>query len=450
MQWINQLKSTIFQGATDSRVLSLFRILFGFWMFVDALLYYKLDYINKGLLAPHMHFKYEGFEWWPLFPPLVLHALMALKLILPVFILLGIRVRITALLFAFIEIYFLLLDKAYFNNHIYLYALFGMLLALTKSDDTFALFKKQSTGLIPAWHIWHFRILISVAYFFTGVVKFKADWLFKQEPVRTMVASFPETHLFHGVLNNEPIIYLMTVGGFLIDIMAPLWLLYKPVRKYMIWAYAGFHTMNSILFDDIGVFPFVMLSTLILFYDANELFFFRQKTAQKSKKQSVQGNLVTTSVAMAKPWVIGISMVWFSFHILFPLRFIVLPNMVDFTTIGNRFSWRVKADNRDIEEFAIYVTNKDSGQKFPVYFHTYLNEMQILHLWHDPRSLVQFARFMEEEVKQNHNMSRVKVTAEIKFKYNGRDPMYFIDPEVDLTRVDISPFKKLEWVNQDF
>lgn len=449
MQIIQKLKSTIFEGSTDSRVLSVFRILFGFWMFVDAIMYYRLEYVTKGLLAPHMHFKYDFLEWWPLFPPMVLQVLMALKLILPLAIMLGIRLRITALLFAIVEMYFLLLEKAYFNNHIYLYSLFALLLCLTAADDRYSLFSSKPKLRIPSWNIWHFRLLIAVAYFFTGVVKFKGDWLFRQEPIRSIVANFPEGHILHGVLDNPVGIYSMVWVGFLLDLLAPLWLLHKGIRNYMIWVFAAFHTMNSILFDDIGVFPFVMLSTIILFFDSEELFFFKRNIVASGKSKS-KDKLNEISIAPASKMVITLSLIWFGFHILFPLRFLVLPNRVDFTTIGNRFSWRVKADNRILEEFAIYATNKDTNVKHPIYVNSYLNEMQVLHLWHDPRSLVQFARFMEEDLRKNHSMERVKITADIRFRYNGRESMYFIDPNADLTRVEASPFKKMDWVNQDF
>ncbi|MBK6931833.1 MAG: hypothetical protein IPH12_13600 [Saprospirales bacterium] len=33
---------------------------------------------------------------------------------------------------------------------------------------------------------------------------------------------------------------------------------------------------------------------------------------------------------------------YFAFQILFPLRGLLLPNPLDYTTIGNRFAWRVK------------------------------------------------------------------------------------------------------------
>lgn len=206
----------------------------------------------------------------------------------------------------------------------------------------------------------------------------------------------------------------------------------------MIWVFAAFHTTNSFLFDDIGVFPFVMLATLFLFYDAHELPFFKKLPApQRSGPAPLSKRLIYFSA------------VWFGFHVLFPLRFLVLPNPVDYTTIGNRFAWRVKADNRILEEFSVSVVDT-RNQEYQVQVNTYINDMQVLHLYHDPRSLATFARFMKKEVAgPPYNISNARVRARIRFRYNGRPAQYFVDPGADLATVPVSPFRRLSWVNYE-
>lgn len=426
-----------FSTPADGRVLGLFRLCFGVLMVMDVLAYYRLGFIEKGLLAPRLLFRYEGFEWLPLFPLAILHVLLALKLLAAAAIALGMRIRISGLVFAVIQMYFLLLEKSYFNNHIYLYALIAFVLSFTHADRYFSIQGARGQGAwIPGWQVWHLRLLIVTAYFFTGVVKFKADWLLRQEPIRSMCYNLPASHPFRGLIDNEPAVLLLTYAGLLIDILAPLWLLHKGFRRYMIWVFAAFHTTNSFLFDDIGVFPFVMLATLLLFYDAGELPFFKKTPAPPAPALTpLSGRLICFSA------------IWFGFHLLFPLRFLLLPNSVDYTTIGNRFAWRVKADNRILEEFSISVTDM-LGQVYPVQVNTYVNDMQVLHLYHDPRSLAAFARFMKKEVAgPPYHIPNAQIKARIRFRYNGRPAQYFVDPDADLATVPVSSFRKLKWVN---
>lgn len=428
-----------FSAPVDGRVLSLFRLCFGVLMVLDVLAYYSLGFIDKGLLAPRLLFRYEGFEWLPLFSPAVLRVLLALKLMAALAIAVGLRIRVSGMVFALIQMYFLLLEKAYFNNHIYLYALIAFLLSFTAADRFYSPGRSKDTQVwIPGWQIWHFRLLIVTAYFFTGIVKLKPDWLLRQEPIRSMCYNLPASHPFHGLIDNEPAVMLLTYAGFLIDILAPLWLLHKGFRRYMIWVFAAFHTTNSFLFDDIGVFPFVMLATLLLFYDAHELPFFKKLPApQRSGPAPLSKRLIYFSA------------VWFGFHILFPLRFLVLPNPVDYTTIGNRFAWRVKADNRILEEFSVSVVDT-RNQEYQVQVNTYINDMQVLHLYHDPRSLATFARFMKKEVAgPPYNISNARIRARIRFRYNGRPAQYFVDPGADLATAPVSPFRRLSWVNYE-
>ncbi|MFN4080552.1 MAG: HTTM domain-containing protein [Saprospiraceae bacterium] len=436
------LKKIIQQFSTpvDGRVLGAFRLCFGVLMVLDVLAYYQLGFIDKGLLAPRLLFRYEGFEWLPLFPPAVLRILLALKLLAALAIAAGLRVRVSGMAFALIQMYFLLLEKAYFNNHIYLYALIAFLLSFTAADRFYSLRRvKDRNAWIPGWHIWHLRLLIVVAYFFTGIVKLKPDWLLRQEPIRSMCYNLPPSHPFRGLIDNEPAVMLLTYAGFMIDIFAPLWLLHKGFRSYMIWVFAAFHTTNSILFDDIGVFPFVMLATLLLFYDAQELRFFRKAT---------DASPPPAPDPLPKR-LIYLSAVWFGFHVLFPLRFLFLPNPVDYTTIGNRFAWRVKADNRILEEFSISVVDT-RDQEYPVRVNTYINDMQVLHLYHDPRSLAAFARFMKKEVAgQPYNIPNARIRARIRFRYNGRPAQYFVDPGADLATAPFSSFRRLSWVNYE-
>jgi len=76
---------------------------------------------------------------------------------------------------------------------------------------------------------------------------------------------------------------------------------------------------------------------------------------------------------------------------------------------------------------------------------TFANEMQILNMTNDARSVAAFARMLKKEAAQKGLADGV-VKARIRVRYNGRPAQFFVNPDVDLASVAYSPFKKLDWV----
>ena len=74
----------------DGRVLGLFRVIFGLFMVFEAWVYYRMHLIDKGLMAPKMLFRFEGFDWLPLFPQPVMMAILGLMGVSALFIAMGV------------------------------------------------------------------------------------------------------------------------------------------------------------------------------------------------------------------------------------------------------------------------------------------------------------------------------------------------------------------------
>ena len=135
----------------------------------------------------------------------------------------------------------------------------------------------------------------------------------------------------------------------------------------------------------------------------------------------------------------------FVFQLLFPFRGHFLPNQLDWTTIGNRFSWRMKVDTRKSNEMQFYVHSPELNNPVQVDIQTFINDLQIKNMSMDPRSVADFAEFMRLEAVK-YEAKDPSVTANIKIEYNGRPAQYFVKPDVDLSRVIYSPFKKADWI----
>ena len=460
MRYLRMFKNGLSEPI-DGRVLGLFRLIFGLFMTYEAWVYYRMQLIEKGLLAPKVLFKFDGLGWLTVLPKPVMLAILALMGLSALFIAMGVLFRWACWIFVFSLSFIFFQEKSYYNNHIYLFILLGVLLSFTHADHFLSLRNKNNRyDSVPRWQQFVLQAQFIIVYFYGGLTKLKPDWLFLKEPVVSLVKSFPGNHWLAPLFKTDFTIYLLNYGGLLLDILAPLLLWYKPVRRWAIIPFAGFHLANSRIFNDIGIFPFVMLCALILFYEAHELPFLRrpavpssssgktvkQKPDLRNRKSEIAVGMPLSASMPATPvWVLNVLLVYFAFQLLFPFRGFFLPNPMDWTGVGKHFSWRMKVDTRPIEEFKFTVEQPATGQVMAVEVGTFANEMQILNMSNDARSVVVFARMLREQAAANGLKDGI-VKARIRVRYNGRPAQFFVNPDVDLASVTYSPFKKMDWV----
>jgi vitamin K-dependent gamma-carboxylase len=423
----------------EGHVLGLFRLVFGLFMVYHCFYYHKVEFINKGLLAPQIHFGYEGFSWLPMFPAPVLQIILLSMAVGALMMALGWGMRIGAVVHGLGLAYFLLLEKAYYNNHIYMFVLVSFLLALTDADRFFSLRGNKGFGQhVPRWQVFIFQLQILIVYVYGGIAKLTPDWMFRQEPVRTLVFEYvPDSHWMASLLKNNFSVYLLTYGGFVIDFFAPLFLLIKPLRRKTFVFFVLFHLANSQIFKDISIFPFVMLAGLVVYFETEEIPWLRGRVPSYKSEQGLK------QAGPVLRWGLGLYVVW---QLLFPFRGYFLPNPMDYTTIGNRFSWHMKVDTRRPVDFIFTVGDPASGIEKQVDIFRFVNDRQILHMAHDPRSVAVFAGMLKDVALRAGAPQDIWVKARINIVYNGRPAAPFVDPQADLTAVDVNPFHTLSWV----
>jgi vitamin K-dependent gamma-carboxylase len=433
---VQQFKTYLNQPI-QGQVLGLFRLAFGLFMFYQCIYYLQTKLIDDGFLKPYVLFKYEGFEFVEKVPRSAMFSLLGLLALSSLGMATGFLFRLSCWVFAIIQMYFLLLEKAYYNNHIYLFVLLAILLSVTDAHHWLSLKGGQRKQSVPMWQQFILQAQIVIVYFYAAIVKMKPDWLVMKQPMKILVESYPANKPLAWLFKAPGAIDFFTYGGLLLDLASPLLLWYKPIRRYAIIPFLLFHFTNSKIFDDIGVFPYLMAAGLILYYLPHELPFWR------GNKPSF-GKMEPSTTPM---WLTTALIGYFAFQLLFPLRGLFLPNALDYTTIGNRFAWRVKADNRSVPNLTFYATNPATGQKLPVDVKVFLNPVQINHLAQDPRAVLQFAQALKRE-GERQGVKDIKVQADMKMSYNGRPLLDFIDPEIDLTQASYSVFEPIIWVNE--
>ncbi len=421
-------------------IIGLFRVLYGLFMTYEIANYLFTGMVNAFFVSPKLNFPYEGLEWIKPLPAPMLNGILYIMLACAFLIMLGVLMKWAARLFAICYLYMFLLDKSLYNNHIYLFILLAILISFTNADQFLSLRKRKLPGIaVPRWQQFILGAQVMCVYFFASLIKMRADWWVLKQPVRIISEAIPDNSFLASFYKSELGINTMVYLGFSLDFFAPLLLWYKPLRRWAVIPFALFHYSNSRIFGDIGIFPFIMMSALILYFDMEEIPVLRRLFPNLSPKNNTLIQPVVGKITL------GFLIVYFTFQTLFPLRGLFLPNDLDYTTIGNRFSWRVKADARVPEEFKFILKDPDSGKEGEINHRTMVNNVQIQAMLYDPRMLRTFAQWIHTQGIKN-GLPNAEVYAKIKFSMNGRPAQYFVNPEVNLVKVGYDPFKSLDWV----
>lgn len=447
-----------FTGYTDGFVLGSFRIIFGLVMIYEMLMYFRIDLIKNAFVLPRILLPYEGFGFLAPLPEPIMNVLLGLMLVSAICITVGKLFRPACLFLGTFHLYFFLLDKSLFNNHIYLFIILAFLLSLTHADEFLSLKSKftkakkvkskehssakkisGSGKLIPKWEIFILQLQFAIVYFYGGLAKINSEWLVEMQPMKKLMETFPADHWMAAMMKNDFMAVFLTYGGLVFDLVIPFLLWNKSTRKWALIPIILFHLPNSQIFNDIGVFPFAMLASTILFFDTKEIPFLRRWISKKAKvKNNKKVKLEPAG------WVGKLTIAIVVFQLLFPFRGLLLPNPMDWTSVANRFSWRMKIQTRALEEFNFYVKDGPDGDKIKVPINQLINTTQIKAVMHDVRAVAHVGKALAAQAREMGAKNPI-VNAEIKVRWNGYPATYIVDPAVDLAKVFHSPFRKIEW-----
>src|SRR5688572_28689837 len=251
----------------DALPVRVFRSLFGIAMMMEMVYLLSNDAVEKLVLLPEVRIPYDFFEWLSPLPAPLMRALPALMLIAALLLTIGKWTRVAGLSFFVMHFYFLMLDKSYYNNHMYLYSLFGLLFAFEEESK-----RKDGVITVPnwVWRIIQFQVLI--VYFYGGIAKLNADWMFRHEPVLSILKA-PQTSWILESNLRMLVTNSLVWGGLLYDLGVPVLLLILKTRIIALILYFIFHISNIFIFNTcesgtIGEFPLVMIAACILFFDA--------------------------------------------------------------------------------------------------------------------------------------------------------------------------------------
>ncbi len=404
----------------DGASLAVFRICFGGIMLFEMLAYLYSGDVYWQYIAPTFHFTYPGFSWVKPWPGWGMYAHFWALAVLATCVMVGLWYRVTAALFFVGWTYVFLLEATQYLNHFYLICLFSLLLIFIPAHRVWSVDARRRPGsaFVPAWGLWLLRAQLGLVHFYAGVAKINPDWL-RGEPLRMWLADLSHRPIFGPLLREEWLVMLFSYGGLLLDLLITPFLLWRKTRLAAFGLVSLFHLTNATVFG-IGIFPWLMLATTFLFFDADwPRRVFRQPTPVAPREALPYSARVVRWAA-----------VYLAIQVLLPLRHFAYPGEVSWTEEGHRFAWHMKLRTKDATA-VFWATDRANGRTWQVNPGDYLLERQFTRMSTRPDLILQFAKHVAHEQRRLGRRD-VAVRAEVVASLNGRPPQLLIDPNVNL------------------
>ncbi len=439
--------NTYLNKTTDAAPLAVFRIGFGVMMCYGIIRYWLKGWIETVYIQPEFHFKYYGFEWVKTLGDYT-YLLFLICGLSAFFVAIGYKYRLAIITFFISFTYIELMEKTTYLNHYYFISILSFLMIFLPANAYFSVdnyTSKVSFKNIPKWCIDAIKLLLGIVYFYAGLAKINSDWLLKAQPLKIWLRSKYDLPIIgETIMQQDWFHYAMSWSGMLYDLLIPFFLLYKRTRLAAFIMVIFFHVFTRVLFP-IGMFPFVMIVSALIFFDApfhhkiintiKSCFGFISAKAQTITYQSVYP-------VRNRKLVLPILGLFFVLQLLIPFRYMLYPGELFWTEEGYRLSWRVMLMEKMGNTTFKIVDQK--GQSFLINNSDFLTPLQEKQMSFQPDFILEYAHYLGDHfTKQGYK--NVQVYAKSYVALNGRLSQLFIDESVNLYQEKES-FKHKHWI----
>jgi hypothetical protein len=229
------------------------------------------------------------------------------------------------------------------------------------------------------------------------------------------------------------------------DLFIVFLLLYKPTRVFAFIMVVIFHVLTRILFP-IGVFPYIMIISTLIFFDAN---FHKKCLAYITNLFKIGGNYFENGKEQVEKatflYQIKITIIatFVLFQLLFPFRYLAYPDELFWTEEGFRFSWRVMLmEKAGYAQFT--VVDAVSKKSIRVNNSSFLTTFQEKQMSFQPDFILEYAHFLKNHY-QKQGVKNPEVYVESYVALNGRLSQKYVDPKINLAK-EYESFDHKTWI----
>lgn len=242
-----------FNKQSSAAPLAVFRMFFGFLMFISLVRFWSKGWIESLYIEPSFHFSYYGFEW---VKPVGLYtyAFFIICGISAFFVAIGYKYRLSILIFFLSFTYIELMDKTTYLNHYYFVSLVSFMMLFIPCNAMFsidAISIRKSYKTVPKWTIDSLKLMLGIVYFYAGITKINSDWLLNAMPLKLWLKSkYDLPFIGHTLMQQEWFHFFMSWGGMFYDLLIPFLLISTRTRVFGFLLVIFFHLFTVLLFPD--------------------------------------------------------------------------------------------------------------------------------------------------------------------------------------------------------
>jgi hypothetical protein len=301
--------------------------------------------------------------------------------------------------------------------------------------------------------------MMGMVYFFGGIAKLNYDWLFEAMPLKLWMRSKADLFLIGPLLAKEITPWIMAWTGMMLDLSISFLMINRRTRKFGFFLSVAFHFTNFLIFN-IGIFPFLSIALTAMFFPPD---WPRQLIDQlrvrwgriAAWQESWQAHLAEAPLRPRRFWQYSLRWRWallpmfvllFLVHAALPLRHWAYQSDVAWSEEGHRYAWRMMLrSKRGYGHFI--VTDLSTKEEEIVRPKTALSAKQARKIWTHPDMILQYAHHLRDRARAEGR--EVAIHAKVKVKLNDGQYHTYVDPEVDLTRVEWSFWQPAEWLMEE-
>ncbi|MBT8271143.1 MAG: HTTM domain-containing protein [Bacteroidia bacterium] len=422
----------------DNSALIVFRVIFGFLIFCEAIGAILLGWVKATMVDPQFTFSFIGFEWLQPLPGFGMYIYYVIMGVFGLFVMLGYRYRLSIIMYTLMWTATYFMQKSSYNNHYYLLILLCGMMALLPANRWLSFDVRRKPEIrslsMPNWCAWIIIFQMWIVYTYASVAKMYPDWL-DGSVIKLLFLAKKHYFLIGDFLQQQWLHYFIAYSGLLFDLLVIPLLLIRRTRKWAFIASIFFHLFNSFVFQ-VGIFPYMSLGLCLFFFEPEYI------RSLFLKKKPVFDKEIIDDPKFKKIGLISAS-VYFIIQIGLPLRHWFIPDNVLWTEEGHKLSWRMMLRSRSgLARFK--VIDKATQEQFMINLDDYLTQKQKRLVSSRPDFIWQFAQLLKKEFKDQGQDIAVYVKCQVSV--NGRPYRQLIDPEIDLASVKWNAFRHSDWI----
>lgn len=434
----------------DIAPLVVFRILFGLLLFFSTARFMYKNWVYELYVKPTYYFTYYGFEWVKPLGETGMHTIFILLLFASLLITFGGFYKIATISYFTLFTYVELIDKTNYLNHYYFISLISFILIFLPANRFFSLdvyFKIVKEKLtVPSWTINSIKLQLGMVYFFAGIAKINYHWLIEAQPLINWLKHQTDLPIVGSIMQYDLTAYLFSWGGMLFDLTIPFILLSNRWRGYGYIIVIFFHIITASMFP-IGVFPFVMIVSTLIFFSPE----FHKRILSLINPESTRPVILKKNTPITKSTQILFTL-FIVIQLLIPFRYLLYSGKLFWTEQGYRFSWRVMLIEKvGYAEFTI--KDPETARSLVINNSNYLTPQQEKMMATQPDMILQYAHYLRDEYSNySYNLNgktqiieKPEVYGSIKVSLFNKGSRTFIDQSVNLAKQERGYLPK-KWI----